>query len=119
MQRLLLLGLLVPLWAMVALVAAAQVWEQARFNAAAQDAALRMALAHWPAALPGDANASTALGDAGRSADTEPPGIWYRESSLDGERLAGSAALPRVTSRSSRSLTALPMYFTAKRATAM
>jgi len=96
MQRLLLLGLLVPLWAMVALVAAAQVWEQARFNAAAQDAALRMALAHWPAALPGDANASTALGDAGRSADAEPPGIWYRESSLDGERLAGSAALPRV-----------------------
>lgn len=46
LQRLLLVGLLVPLWALVALMALVQVVQQAHFNAAAQDAALRMALTH-------------------------------------------------------------------------
>jgi two-component system sensor histidine kinase TctE len=92
LQRLLLVGLLVPLWALVALIAVVQVVQQAQFNAAAQDAALRMALTHWPAALPGDAG-TTQEPIAGPA-----PGIWYRESSLDGERLAGSDALPRLPS---------------------
>ena len=92
LQRLLLVGLLVPLWALVALMAVVQVVQQAHFNAAAQDAALRMALTHWPAVLPGDAS-PTQEPLAGPA-----PSIWYRESSLDGERLAGSDALPRLPS---------------------
>ncbi len=94
LQRLLLVGLLVPLWGMVALFATVQVVQQARHNAAAQDAALRSALAHWPGA---DAlEPPGGIDGAGQSPAGQAPGLWYRESSLDGERLAGSAALPRV-----------------------
>lgn len=92
MQRRLLIGLLVPLWTLVLLITLVHVVQQAHFNAAAQDAALRMALAHWPVALPGGSAA------AGEPSAGEAPGIWYRESTLDGERLAGSAALPHVPS---------------------
>ena len=85
LHRLLLVWLLVPLWALVVLITLVQVAQQVRRDAAAQDEALRAALADWPVAPP-DALA-TAHG---------PTPVWYRESNLDGERLAGSAALPRV-----------------------
>lgn len=88
LQRLLLVGLLAPLWALVALVATVQVVQQVRHNAAAQDAALHKALTNWPTVLPSD--------PPGASAMEQAPAVWFRESSLDGERLAGSADLPRV-----------------------
>ena len=87
LQRLLLVGLLVPLWALVALVATVQVVQQVRHNAAAQDAVLHRALTTWPTVL---------QPQAGASAMEQAPAVWFRESSLDGERLAGSADLPRV-----------------------
>ncbi|MBD9391416.1 HAMP domain-containing sensor histidine kinase [Acidovorax sp. ACV01] len=87
LQRLLLVWLLGPLWALVALITAAHVVQQVRHGAAAQDEALRTALAHWPEVLPGASDESP-LGPA--------PAAWFRESRVDGERLAGSAALPRV-----------------------
>ena len=84
LQRLLLVWLLVPLWGLVALATAVHVVQQVRHDAAAQDNALRAALAHWPQVLP-------------PGAPTLPPRTaWLRESTLDGERLAGSAALPRL-----------------------
>ena len=88
LQRLLLVGWLVPLWALVAVICAVQWAYQAQQDAAAQDEALRQALAHWPADLSVDPATSLSAQPA--------PSVWYRESNLDGERLAGSADLPRV-----------------------
>ena len=88
LQRLLLVGWLVTLWALVAVICAVQWAYQAQQDAAAQDEALRQALAHWPADLSVDPATSLSAQPA--------PGVWYRESNLDGERLAGSADLPRV-----------------------
>ena len=85
LQRLILVGLLVPLWALVSLVATVQVVQQVRHNAAAQDAVLHRALTTWPTVL---------QPQAGASAMEQAPAVWFRESSLDGERLAGSADLP-------------------------
>lgn len=85
LHRLLLVWLLVPLWALVALITLVQVAQQVRHDAAAQDEALRAALADWPVAPP----------DTLPTAHGSTP-VWYRESNLDGERLAGSVALPRV-----------------------
>ena len=73
--------------ALVALVATVQVVQQVRHNAAAQDAVLHRALTTWPTVL---------QPQAGASAMEQAPAVWFRESSLDGERLAGSADLPRV-----------------------
>ncbi len=88
LQRWLLVGWLVPLWALVAVICAVQWAYQAQHDAAAQDEALRQALAHWPADLSVDPATSLSAQPA--------PGVWYRESNLDGERLTGSADLPRV-----------------------
>ena len=87
LQRLILVGLLVPLWALVALVATVQVVQQVRHNAAAQDAVLHRALTTWPTVL---------QPQAGASAMEQAPAVWFRDSSLVGESLAGSADLPRV-----------------------
>ena len=88
LQRVLLVGWLVPLWGLVAVICVVQWAYQAQHDATAQDEALRQALAHWPA----DLSAEPAV-----SLPAQPvPGVWYRESNLDGERLAGSADLPRV-----------------------
>ncbi len=88
LQRVLLVGWLVPLWALVALICAVQWAQQARHDASAQDEALRQALAQWPADLSAEPAASLPAQSA--------PGVWYRESNLEGERLAGSPDLPRV-----------------------
>ena len=88
LQRVLLVGWLAPLWGLVAVICVVQWTYQAQHDATAQDEALRQALAHWPADLSAEPAASL---------PAQPvPGVWYRESNLDGERLAGSADLPRV-----------------------
>ena len=94
LQRLLLVGWLVPLWALVAVICAVQWAYQAQQDAAAQDEALRQALAHWPADLSVDPATSLSAQPA--------PSVWYRESNLYGERLEGSADLPRAPLRSGR-----------------
>lgn len=76
-----------PLWALVALLTTVQVVQQVRHNAATQDDALRAALASWPAQL---------QPEPGESAAAQASAVWFRESTQDGERLAGSADLPRV-----------------------
>lgn len=83
LQRLLLVWLLAPLWLLVAGFTVVHGVQQVRHDAAAQDHALRTALAAWPDVPP---QAPPAGGLA----------VWYRESRPDGERLAGSDALPPV-----------------------
>lgn len=76
LRRWLLWWLLAGLWLLVALITAAQGVRQMAHQAELQDNTLRMALSFWPSA-----RASVA---------------WFRESRLDGERLAGHADLPPV-----------------------
>lgn len=83
LQRLLLVWLLVPLWLLVAGFTAVQGVQQVRRDAAAQDDALRAALAAWPEAPP-------------QGPPAQGPAVWLRESRPDGEHLAGSPALPPV-----------------------
>ena len=82
LHRLLLVWLLVPLWALVALITLVQVAQQVRHDAAAQDEALRAALADWPVAPP----------DTLPTAHGSTP-VWYRESDLPGP--TNDVPLPR------------------------
>ena len=94
LQRWLLVGWLVPLWALVAVICAVQWAYQAQHDAAAQHEALRQGLVHWPS----DWSADPAVSLPAQST----PSFWYRESNLYGERLEGSADLPRAPLRSGR-----------------
>lgn len=88
LQRVLLVGWLVPLWGVVVAICLVQWAQQALHDAAAQDEALRQAQAHWPADM--------SVGKDASMPAQSVSGPWYRESNLEGERLAGSADLPRV-----------------------
>jgi len=94
MLRLLLVGLLVPLWVVVLAMTAVQVVQLARHHGAAQDNALRATLAAWPEDLPVDTVPSLPTHDTYEPA--KAAAIWLRESTLEGERLAGSPNLPRI-----------------------
>ncbi len=106
LQRWLLVGWLLPLWALVGVICAVQWAYQAQHDAAAQHEALRQGLVHWPS----DWTADPAVSLPAQST----PSFWYRESNLYGERLEGSADLPRAPPPK-RQVTRVPCTFTLRR----